>query len=252
MGYAFSTTSLRSDANLKAYYKLEDESDETGAYDLTNTGSTPFNAALYDNGSDHGASNSSKYLTISNNMGITGGAITMAGWFKLYAANATQTLIMQGNGTTYVSYFLYWDGGNTFGFGTDKLVANRQRQLAANNCVPSASLSPGTSNFFHAALTYDTTTLTLYYNGEITGTPTAYSGNGGGAATDKVQIGFNNGQSGNIYGSIIADDCVIFDRALDETEIAEIYNGVAPVVATTNYLKARGRNRLETRGVSLV
>lgn len=234
MGYEFvNDTTLVNDANIKAYYRLEDTNDYKTSYNLTNQGTTAFNAALYNNGADCGASNSSKYLYTNNNMGITGGAITLCGWFKLYATNILQPLVMQGSATNYVGYFLYYDGNNTFGLGSGVVLANRQRQLVANNCVY-GSKSPGTSSFHHYALTYNGTTLTAYYDGASVGTPTNYSGNGSGVEIDTFRIGNNAGQSGNAYGSIIADDVIIFNRALSSTEIAQVYNGVAP---SSTYIK---------------
>jgi len=246
----FSLIQLASDANLIAYYKLENVNDSKGTKHLTNTGTCTFASAVYNNGVDCGSSNSTKYLTISDRLSINGGAVTIAGWFKLYSTTGTHTLVSLGSGTTsYVNYVLYWDGANTFGGGANTVVANRQKQLVANNVVTSAK-SPGTSSFHHYALTYNGTTLTLYYDGQSIGTPLNCSGNGSGTANDKFQIGFNNGQSGSIYGSIIADDVVVFNRALSGTEISDIYVGTPAVIPTTNYLKPR-RSRLDTIGVSL-
>jgi len=61
-------TSLFQDANCKAYYNLEDLVDLKGGFNLTNYNSVTFTSAKFNNGSNLGTSNSTKYLEIANNL----------------------------------------------------------------------------------------------------------------------------------------------------------------------------------------
>src|SRR5271157_4207076 len=67
----------------KALWRLEDLTDASGnANTLTNTNSVAFNPARFGNGADFGASNTTKELYVSSNLGITNGNVTLSVWAR--------------------------------------------------------------------------------------------------------------------------------------------------------------------------
>jgi hypothetical protein len=80
----------------------------------------------------------------------------------------------------------------------------------------------GTSNWNRIALTYDTTTLTQYFNGSSVGTPLATSGNGTGPISDRFGIGGTG--HGFQHASIYADEVYILNTALTANWLLTDYN----------------------------
>ncbi len=207
---------LPQQANIKACYNLNDANDGSGnGYNLTNNNSVIFTGAKLGNGANFGANNTNKYLSIANNLGITGGNITMTCWVKILT-NADNPILAQGCGTTqYVNYLLTYTNAGA-------LSVNRQQQGVSNNeRVVSFSMGSG---FHHVGLTYDGTNLKMYADGNQLGTNLACSGNGGTGSTNMFMIGWDNNQKlTNIYASVIVDECVVWNVALTATEILNLY-----------------------------
>lgn len=244
------STSFLTDANIKGYWKLEDEADSSGlGHNLTNNGTLTYIGAKFNNGANCPAGNSSKYLRIADNMDIDGGEITIVGWFKMLADISINVFCLCGSAaSSYVFYQICYDSANNYGFGTDILLALRCRQLVGYGGQGVAFSD--TTNFHHIALTYDTTKIHLYLDGAEQGSGSVASGNGSGTSQAQTTIGYSN-QTGTIYGQVIADDVAVFNRALSGDEIATLYNGPPIPQVTANYLKNRGRNRLDMTPISL-
>lgn len=219
-------TSLNSDANLKAYYKLENANDSTAtAYNLTNYGTTPFNSAKYSNGADFGTANSSRYLSIGNALGIDGGAISISCWVKIAtqisAGHSFYTFVEQDSNNTKTQYYLAYQ----YNSGTPRLIYNRGRlNVSSAQLFYNVTLTPGT--WYHLVLTYNGTTLKSYFNGsEVNVGGTAASGNGTGTWTDTFIVGKDytaNSGSDYFYGGML-DDIAVFNRALTAAEVTTLY-----------------------------
>lgn len=214
-------TKFIADANLVAYYKLEDTTDSKGGFTLTNHGTTPFNSAKFSNGADFGTGNTTKYLDVANNLGLTfGGAKTISCWVKLNAEIASGSY-----------YFVEADTANrssqiliryNYNSGTRTLQFTRYSDTgspAVNDDI-NFPIELGTTNWYFLTVKYDGTNMYGYLNGVLVGQIASSSaGTGTGGYSDAFRIATN----GN--GNQIVDDIGVFSRSLSDGEIAELYAG---------------------------
>ena len=224
----FYTSPLLSDANCKAYYRLENgalTTDSKGSYTLTNTGTVAgLSGSKYGYGADFGSGNTSKYLQLNgNNMGISNGAITMMGWIKTNYADISSgqwSIFQHTDATTKVHYDIAYQ----YNSGTRRLIFDRSKRTVADDFV-AYNIALDTSLWYHVALVYNGTTLYGYFNGSNIGN-TAASGDGSGTYAVTGQfIGseVNNGDTVTDFYSGFMDDIVIFNRALTDAEVLSIY-----------------------------
>lgn len=223
MGELKTLRTLLADANLIAYYKLEDVNDSKASYTLTNNNSVTFPAGKFSNGASLGTSNTNKYLSVNNDMGITSGAVSISLWVKILTApgtNVLYALFERGDAGVDVRHWIkYIDSG-----GTKKVQFNRQRENTANDFVD-YNVDLGTSEWKHLVLTYNGTTIRGYLNGVDVGNA-ASSGNGAsGVDIDYTYIGAQRTQTPSVaqYASAIIDDVSIWNRALTAAEVALIF-----------------------------
>jgi hypothetical protein len=220
MAREFINTSLYNDANLVAYYKLEDTTDTKGGFNFTNNGTVTFPAGVFNNCASLGTSNTTKYLSVANNLGINGGNATISGWFKILTApatNATYMLAMQINDTSDVGYSIkYRDSG-----GTKQIMFDRLREgIQEDSVVVNQTLT--TDTWYHLVVTYDGTNVIGYVNGSAVGSPVASSGNGSGTTANTFRLGLHyNGSSW--FASAAIDDVAVLSRALTASEVKSIY-----------------------------
>ncbi len=211
-------TSLFNDANLQAYYRLEDVSDSKGANTLTNNNSVTFTPAVYANGANLGTSNTNKYLSTSNTLSVDGGSCSISLWCQLLTEipSATQTIVNQANNTSKTQNRIYLD----FNGGT-RLVVFMRGKPGVGNQTSSVTQTLGTTNVYHLVYVYDGVNVTGYIN-NVASTPTAASGSGSAAITNGFYIGAT--QDGSLEVSALIDDCGFFNRALTAAEVATLYN----------------------------
>lgn len=223
MAKGLAGTSLISDANLIAYYKLEDVNDSKGSNTLTNNGSGSFSAARFDNGYDQGTANATKYLSVSSNLGIAGNAdISVSFWVKLNAeiASGNWTLSSHNSNLTANGYF---DLEYQYNAGT------RRFQVDTSGTSFSVNTTIGTSAFHHIVYTRNVSgnTATLYYDNSSIGTSAV------GVPADPGNIfGMGAFRAGsNISAACLFDDVAVFNRVLSSGEVTTIYN--SPTTDTT-------------------
>lgn len=214
--------SLFNDANLQAYYKLEDATDDKNANDLTNTNSVGFAAAKFNNGADFGSSDADKSLNIASNLGYGGGAYAISGWFKQTTdvASGTYSLVQVVDAGSDTTLNIIYD----YNSGTRRLVFQRVKVgVAVNEILHTVNL--GTTIFHHLVLTYDGATVEAYLDNASVGTVSA-SGSGTTPQTSKVAIGSEAADTtlSNFLG--IADDVAFFDRNLTVGEVSQIFTDV--------------------------
>jgi hypothetical protein len=226
------TTSLFSDANLKAYYRLESgalTTDSKNGFTLTNNNSVGEDMGKYGGAADFGTANTNKSLSIANDLGITGGAITITGWYRPntdIGNGGVWIFTAQEDSGTSVQYAIEYRRSGA----TRTLVFRRYRQgIAANEITYNVDL--GTTSYRHIVLTYDGTNLRGYLDGSLVAGPTAFSGNGTGVTADSFSIGNQRGlASGNgFYSSIDADDVAVFSRALTADEIGILFRPIGGI-----------------------
>ena len=216
-------TSLWNDINLAAYYRLENISDNTPSpsHDLTNSGSVIFTPVKFNNGANFGTANTNQILSVASNLGVSGAnhAATLMWWTRM---NTEITSSYQGfcqleENTTDTLFQIYYD----YNSGSRRIVYNRQTIGVQNNTI-NYSVTLGTTNINHVALTYDGGTMIGFFNGAAIGTLTT-SGNGAVSLGNNFIIGradSNNNLSGQI------DDMAVFTRALGTLEVSNYYNGL--------------------------
>ena len=216
-------TSFISSANLIAYYRAENVNDSKGAYTLTNTNSVGFSPAKFNNGFDFGSTNTNKVMIISNNLGITGGAMSISLWVKLNVEVSADlafdryTFCGQNDATSDTSQGIWYE----YNSGTPRLFFYRIKQGVANQ-GDYYNITMGTSDWYHIVYTYDGTNIRGYVNGVLVLGATAASGNGTAATTSTVTIGSNVSYS-SASNSII-DDVAIFNTALSAANIISLSN----------------------------
>lgn len=203
-------------AGIKALYHLEDVNDSGGGgLTLTNNGTVTFSPAKFRNGADMGASNSSKYLSRATNLGITGGAITMALWVKLnteIAANIYKLAVHTGGLVVY-------NFGYEYNGGTRQLNFTRGQPGGSDGGF-TYPITMGTTQWYWLVFAYDATTLRGYVNGTQVGS-VATSGNGSVDVGNKFAIGGTG--SGGEYSSAIFDEVLILNQALTYPQIKNYY-----------------------------
>jgi len=214
--------------NLLAFYRLDDLSDSSGNNrTLTNNGNVTFasgkigNAGLFD-GSNYFSSDVSLDMSQSGSISL---------WIKSNDISAWQTII----------------GGNGLNIGFDprssQLFVNdfsSMPQLFVNNYTPDNS-------WVYLTLVAEAGYLKVYFNGALN----AVASNGLGYPT--INIGGTGNE--NFIGSV--DAVGIWNRALSDAEVAELYNNRAggevvdgvwvPAPPVLGYVKLGGTSKLSGR-----
>ena len=208
--------------NLVAYYKLEDANDFWSTYDLTNTGGVTFITGKVLNGANFGEA-LDRYLGIDSALGIDGGVISIAGWFKVTAqpvSGAYQGFAGQANNVSKVFYSIHYYNNA----GTLQLIFRREKPgIATNDVTVNTTLALNT--WYHIALVYNGSTLEGFLNNVSQGTIDC-SGNGSLATPTKVTIGAFIGNSDNEIEGMI-DEVGIWSKSLSVQERTDLYNGGA-------------------------
>lgn len=217
-------TVLIDDQSLKAYYRMEAGALTTDSSlngnTLTNTGTVADGVGKFGGAADFGSADANKALSIASGLGITGGAITMVGWFNIstaLASGAYYYFINQADAGTHVENFLYYNNNA----GTKRVGVERQR-AGTSTAQVFYNIDLGTATWYHIAYVYDLTNVYLYING-VQLTSVASSGNGTAGGTDLMAIGayYADLTANNLLG--LADDVAIFSRALSVAEINNLY-----------------------------
>ena len=223
----FYSSTLTNDANLKAYYRFENNLNDTtaGGHTLTGVGTTTYVASKFNNGYSQN-NTQSNYCTIADSLDVDGGAITMGVWFKDVATDYTSTfdrgLVSQVNTNTKTRYGIKSSGGN-LEFTRDGIGGGAIRGTVSVVWTNYVS----TTEYKLFVLTYDGTNVAGYVNGFLVGQTNA-SGNGDGwpAATTGFGVGSFEGWNSweSTYSAIgLYDDAFVFNRALTPTEVLELY-----------------------------
>lgn len=212
--------SLFNDADLQAYYKLEDANDNKNSNNLTNTGTVTFTAAKFNNGANFGSSDADKSLNIASALGYGGGAYAISGWFKQLTdiASGTYSLVQLIDSASDTNLNIIYD----YNSGTRRLLFQRVKVGVAVNEI-THTINLGTSIFHHLVLTYDGATVEAYVNNASVGTVSA-SGSGTTPQTSGMAIGSEVADTtlSNFLG--MADDVAFFDRNLTAGEVSNIFN----------------------------
>lgn len=213
--------------NLVAYYKLDESSgsaySSVGTHTLTNTGTTPYVVGKLWSCIDFWSSNTTKELRLTgDNLWIDGWSISMSAWVNVNtapASNVYQFFVSQGSATSKAGYELWYHNAAwtlKVGFWRDPFWG------ALTGPEPTYTLTIGT--WFHLVLTYDWTNVEWFINGVSQG-KVANSGNGSyGGSIDAFGIGGYCEFALNQTASAKVDEVGVWNRAITQNEILEIYN----------------------------
>lgn len=196
-----------------------DLTDSHGSNTLTNIGGVTSTTGKINQAADLGTNNSSKYLSISNDLGINGGAISIRVLVKIRTAltNGATTILaaQRTSGSTKILYTIRYYNES----GVDKLKFYRTT-LGVTDTFASYNVTLSTTNFQEIVLTYDGTNIKGYLDG-VEVASAAASGNGTGTYTGLFQLGSYVGVQ---HSSSIIDEAAIWSRAISSTEVSEINN----------------------------
>ena len=221
-------TKLINDANLQAYYRLENGAllvDSSGKGNtLTNVNSTAEAAGLIGGGADFGAANTNKNLQILSKVGFTNPTdpCTISAWVKLNTeiASGTYTLFCK---TIYGANYSQIRADYDYNSGTRRLRIgiNGSGAFATVNY----NINLGTTNWYHIVLVFaggTTGAIRAYLNGTYIGTVNASLGSSY-AGTDGFWLNMVDGVSWP--SSSMIDDVAVFNRVLINSEVEELYYG---------------------------
>lgn len=215
-----SSSTLGTDPNLIAYYKLENANADSGTFNLTNNGTVGFVTAQFNNGARTGTA-AGVYLGTGNNLGITGGSATFNFFTRVLGSPTSgnqQFMFAQvAGGVVDVQYdILYFNDA-----GVLKMAFERQRLGVAGDGT-TVTQDLGTTGSHMITMTYDNTTLRGFVDGTQIGS-IALSGTGNSADADVFNIGAGRAAA-NPFNSWI-DDFSVFSRALGTQEILDHWLG---------------------------
>ncbi len=217
-------TTLRDDLFLSAYWRLEGTTADAGNYNLTNINTVAFNAAKFNNGADPGDGNTTKLLSIADNLGISNGSASFVFWTSPYT--------LPGLGSQF-NFFEHVDNTNDIAFGvrlenaggTQRINFDRGRLGVAGDKL-TVDYTMGTGQFQLVGLSYNTTSLIGYVNGTAIGTA-ALAGNGSDTVTSQFVLCAGRGSAN--HASAIIDDFAVFSRGLAGTEMSGLFEGTIPL-----------------------
>ena len=234
---------LYTDANLLAYYRLEDTSASVGGAtrNLTNTNSVAFTSgAVYANGANFGAANSNQYLSTSGFNAGTGSLSTAMSFVGRYKMNTeigagSQSIMYLGvNGAPNIAYEIRYE----YNGGTRRLAFNRRRENIANN-YQYVYWTLGTAKWWHIAWTWDNSNYHVYINGQWIQNFVVTGGTGNaGSEQSEFRLGRNR-NADNLYASLQCDDVAVFDRVLTRDEIGNLYKDAASPIYQNQYRRTR-------------
>ncbi|HEY0141286.1 MAG TPA: LamG domain-containing protein [Thermoanaerobaculia bacterium] len=209
---------------LEAYYKLADVNDYQGSANMTNNGVATFAAGKVGNGVNLVRA-SSQFLSVVNKLNYTGGAYTIAGWFKPASQPSSGQFyslfaVFEAATDTGLSIAYHNDGG------TMKVQGVRTRHNIVDS-GPDTAQTLTTGTWYQVVITYDATNVRTYVNGSLLGGPTAASGNGNAGTSDGAYIGNFFAEVSSFYANGMLDEVGFWSKALSAQEITDLYNGGA-------------------------
>jgi len=229
--------SLLGDASLKAYYRFEDGAltiDTTAnAHTLTTLRypialTSKFNGFVY-------FQTTSGYSAVDHDDFKPTGNFTIGAWIKTSSTTTLQSIFASYSANT-----------NTAGISLSVATNNGMVLRSAKNTGTTANVdyklaTGGTiitdGNWHFVVGTWNGTTLSLYLDGKVDGTPVAWANAPVYAATNYPRIGClnNSGTNVSFFGGSLDDVFLLNGRALTLEEIQEIYFTTYNLVQETGY-----------------
>jgi len=204
-----------------SYWKFDESSgnaeDSVGSRDLTNVNSVSYVPAVINNGADL-ERGSSQYFSMSK--ALAGGAyqsiaqMTISLWVKFESV------------TTSVRepFFTSWSSNRGILFMKED--SNSMILILGNGSTvtfDSVAWTPSNGVWYHVAVTYNAGSIKFYLDGTQLGSTQSSTYTTIPTTTQNYFVGRRN-DNGNMLDGVI-DEMGVWDRALSDSEIAELYNG---------------------------
>ena len=214
-----------SESVLVSQWKLDEGTGTTTVDAVTNSSGTLQNGATWTTGKNGAAVNmdgNDDYISLPR-LDVTGSALTLTAWVKnsSFATGVEQRFISKANDSTEDR--TYWMLGQA-NDGQNRL----QFRLRTGGVTTTLIASTGTlplNTWYHAAATYDGSTMRLYLNGTEVGS-VAKSGSISRGRNVSVHLGRSPEGSNYLRGAI--DDVSVYSSALSAPEIAAVAGAGAP------------------------
>ena len=159
----------------------------------------------------------SQYVSVARSSTLEPQNLTVAFWIK---AGSSQVNYAAAVGKYYNDSYASWS------FNYDTSVSNAKFYIYTTTTYYIAKINPFDGNWHHIAATANGSTLTVYKDGVMVGSPIPYTGTilYNSTATGVVEIGnYYNSSLDYLNGSI--DDVRIYNRALSSNEVYRIAQG---------------------------
>jgi hypothetical protein len=187
--------------NLLAFYKLSDTSDSSG-YNrtLTNNGNVTFAPGKI---GDAGVFDGSNWLNAS----VSGTPSTVSCWVKSSNFDGYKNIVALRDNGGNIGFLIQGQSGNNFRFYSNG------GNISSNSIVAD-------NNWHNIVVTVSNGSINIYVDGSL---DVSGSGDSGGIITTKLGLGsYEDGLYDLLNGQI--DAVGIWNRALSEAEVAELYN----------------------------
>lgn len=224
-----SDTVLFTDANLKAYYKLDNGALTTDSgpdgVTLTNYNTVAEGTGQFDGAADFGTTNTNKTLRSTNELGVGIGDFSMMGLVKIRTevpAVTNYRLFGQSSSTNKTSFIIEYNGFTTKNLGAVRVASGIRYDVGRYN------VTLGTTNWSWVVLTYKQSTknLLLYLDGTEVIDHTTQEDSGSGTTTGGIFMGAGyDGTTLGEYAPILLDEVAYFDRLITPTEVTAHWAG---------------------------
>lgn len=221
------STTLYSDANLKAYYRFNNGAlltDSKGSYNLTDEGSVANSSnGKFDYAADFGSTfgGVTKRLYTNNHIiRLDNTDWTISVWLKINTAPTGGQSTIWHNATSetyhYRTFFAYQNNS-----GTNRLAITFERTDVANDQI-FYNVDLGTGTYHHIVVTRGSGYMKLYIDGAYVD-QVASSGSGTGGPNGEGVL-WRWGRNYSDSGGFMLDDAAVFDRVLSASEISQVFN----------------------------
>jgi concanavalin A-like lectin/glucanase superfamily protein/Big-like domain-containing protein len=229
-GFVIGQRTIRSESVLASHWQLDEGTGTTTNDAVAGGTGTLQDDATWTTGKSGAAVNmdgAGDYISLPR-IDVTGSAITLSAWVKnsSFATEVEQRFVSKAYDSSEER--TSWMLGQTNAGGQNRL----QFRLRADRVTTTLIASTGTlplNTWYHAAATYDGTTMRLYLNGTEVGS-VAKSGSISRGRYSTVDLGRSPDGSNYLSGAI--DDVRIYSSALTAAEVAALA-GTAPSTPTS-------------------
>ncbi len=230
-GFVIGQQTIRSESVLVSQWRLDEGTGTTTSDAVTGVTGTLQNGATWTTGKSGAAVNmdgADDYISLPR-IEVTGSAITLSAWVKnsSFPTGVEQRFVSKASDSSQDR--TYWMLGQTTVGGQNRL---QFRLKAGGGGTATLIASTGTlplNTWYHAAATYDGSTMRLYLNGTEVG---SVAESGSIARGRSVPINLGRSPEGSNYLRGAMDDVRVYSSTLTAAEVAALAGTTAPTSPT--------------------